>query len=72
MAVSPTLNQSMSSGLSYSREDWQRGYNSLYEEFDYWIDQIEGVIPPELEGTLFRNGPGLLDIKGQRIHHPFD
>ncbi len=72
MAVSPTLNQAMSCDLSYCREDWQRGYNSLYEEFDYWIDQIEGIIPPELEGTLFRNGPSLLDVKGQPIHHPVD
>lgn len=57
---------------SYSREDWQRGYDSLYEEFDYWIDEVEGEIPPELTGTLFRNGPGLMDIQGQPIHHPFD
>lgn len=57
---------------SYTREDWQGGYESLTEELDYWIDDIEGEIPPELEGTLFRNGPGLLDINGQRLHHPFD
>ncbi len=60
------------STVSYSREDWQKGYESLREEFDYWIDEIEGEIPPELNGTLFRNGPGLLDINGQKIHHPFD
>ncbi|NMG18581.1 carotenoid oxygenase family protein [Brasilonema bromeliae] len=57
---------------SYNRGDWQRGYESLEKEFDYWIDDVEGEIPQELQGTLFRNGPGLLDIKGQRIHHPFD
>ncbi len=57
---------------SYNHKDWQGGYQSLKEEFDYWIDDIEGEIPPELEGTLFRNGPGLLDINGQNIHHPFD
>ncbi|MBD6619101.1 carotenoid oxygenase family protein [Komarekiella sp. 'clone 1'] len=57
---------------SYTRSDWQEGYQSLNQEFDYWIDDIEGQIPPELQGTLFRNGPGLLDINGQRIHHPFD
>ncbi|MBP5973659.1 carotenoid oxygenase family protein [Brasilonema sp. CT11] len=56
----------------YNRGDWQRGYESLEKEFDYWIDDVEGQIPQELHGTLFRNGPGLLDIKGQRIHHPFD
>jgi all-trans-8'-apo-beta-carotenal 15,15'-oxygenase len=57
---------------SYNRGDWQRGYESLDKEFDYWIDDVEGQIPQELHGTLFRNGSGLLDIKGQRIHHPFD
>jgi len=57
---------------SYRREDWQRGYNSLAQEFDYWIDEIDGEIPADLQGTLFRNGPGLLDVNGEQIHHPFD
>ncbi|BAY45041.1 lignostilbene-alpha,beta-dioxygenase [Scytonema sp. HK-05] len=60
------------SDKSYTHEDWQGGYESLKQEFDYWIDDVEGQIPPDLHGTLFRNGPGLLDINGQRIHHPFD
>jgi all-trans-8'-apo-beta-carotenal 15,15'-oxygenase len=57
---------------SYKIEDWQGGYKSVREELDYYIDNVEGRIPPDLQGTLFRNGPGLLDINGQRIHHPFD
>ena len=57
---------------SYSRTDWQGGYESLSQEFDYWIDQVEGTIPAELQGTLYRNGPGLLDVNGQPIKHPFD
>jgi all-trans-8'-apo-beta-carotenal 15,15'-oxygenase len=57
---------------SYNLQDWQQGYRSLPEEYDYWIEEIEGQIPLELEGTLFRNGPGLLDINGQHLHHPFD
>jgi all-trans-8'-apo-beta-carotenal 15,15'-oxygenase len=57
---------------SYNVSEWQKGYRSLKQEFSYWIDDIEGTIPPELNGTLFRNGPGLLDVNGQRIHHPFD
>lgn len=44
---------------SYERGDWQKGYESLPQELDYWIDDIEGQIPPELHGTLFRNGSGL-------------
>jgi len=57
---------------SYDRQDWQKGYESVTQELDYWVEDIEGEIPPELNGTLFRNGPGLLDIEGHRIHHPFD
>jgi all-trans-8'-apo-beta-carotenal 15,15'-oxygenase len=58
--------------LSYTVADWQGGYRSLPQELEYWIDDIEGEIPPALNGTLFRNGPGLLDVHGQTIHHPFD
>jgi all-trans-8'-apo-beta-carotenal 15,15'-oxygenase len=58
--------------LTYVQEEWQKGYRSLQQEFDYWIDEVEGEIPPDLHGTLFRNGPGLLDVHGQRLHHPFD
>ncbi len=57
---------------SYDRQDWQKGYESVKHELDYWVEDIEGEIPPELNGTLFRNGPGLLDIEGHHIHHPFD
>ncbi len=60
------------SPASYDLQEWQKGYRSLLEERDYWIDEIEGQVPPELSGTLFRNGPGLLDINGQQFHHPFD
>jgi all-trans-8'-apo-beta-carotenal 15,15'-oxygenase len=56
----------------YNREDWKRGYESQRQETDYWIENIDGQIPPELNGTLFRNGPGLMDINGQPIAHPFD
>jgi all-trans-8'-apo-beta-carotenal 15,15'-oxygenase len=57
---------------SYNVKEWQKGYRSLKQESDYWIDEIEGEIPTELSGTLFRNGPGLLDVNGERVQHPFD
>jgi all-trans-8'-apo-beta-carotenal 15,15'-oxygenase len=57
---------------SFDLHDWQKGYRSLKQELSYPIDDIEGQIPLELEGTLFRNGPGLLDIGGHPIQHPFD
>ncbi|MEO0769582.1 MAG: carotenoid oxygenase family protein [Cyanobacteria bacterium J06649_4] len=58
--------------LSYTREDWTNGYRSQPEEFAYWIDDIDGEIPTKLEGTIFRNGPGLTDVNGYRLKHPFD
>ena len=60
------------SSLSYTREDWKKGYESQPEEFAYWVEDIEGEIPTELTGTVFRNGPGLTDINGYRLRHPFD
>ncbi|MEM1309232.1 MAG: carotenoid oxygenase family protein [Cyanobacteria bacterium P01_H01_bin.153] len=65
-------NAESSSQLSYDMDDWRSGYRSQPEEFAYWIDDIEGEIPTALEGTLFRNGPGLLDINGHSLKHPFD
>lgn len=57
---------------TYTIDDWRGGYESLYDEYAYTIDDIDGEIPLDLRGTLFRNGPGLFDIGGQPIHHPFD
>ncbi|MGK7955805.1 MAG: carotenoid oxygenase family protein [Crocosphaera sp.] len=58
--------------LPYDREQWQQGYQSQPNEYDYFIDQIDGKVPEELQGTLFRNGPGLLDVQGTPLQHPFD
>jgi carotenoid cleavage dioxygenase-like enzyme len=33
---------------------------------------VEGVLPRELQGTLFRNGPGLFGMVGERYPHLFD
>nr|WP_238717856.1 carotenoid oxygenase family protein [Petrachloros mirabilis] len=57
---------------SFRLSDWQGGHESLKQEHSYWLEAIEGKIPTDLQGTLFRNGPGLLDVNGQRLHHPFD
>jgi all-trans-8'-apo-beta-carotenal 15,15'-oxygenase len=56
----------------FSAADWQGGTRSLPQEMDYWVEEITGVLPSDLQGTLFRNGPGLLDIGGVSLRHPFD
>jgi len=69
-----TLSVPLSPELSYSHDDWLRGYESQPQEFDYWLEpeDITGTVPEGLRGTLFRNGPGLLEIGGRPIRHPFD
>jgi all-trans-8'-apo-beta-carotenal 15,15'-oxygenase len=69
---SAAQNPAQNSTDSYTRQDWKNGYQSQPQEFDYWIEDIEGEIPAELSGTVFRNGPGLTDINGYRLRHPFD
>ena len=34
------------------------GLENLDEEYSYWIDNIEGDVPTDLDGTFLRNGPG--------------
>jgi all-trans-8'-apo-beta-carotenal 15,15'-oxygenase len=67
-----TAQLTVSQSKSYNLQQWKQGYRSLKSEFEYWIDDIEGTIPAGLNGTLFRNGPGMLDVNGERIQHPFD
>ena len=57
---------------SYSIEDWQGANKAFKQELDYAIEDIEGEIPYDLTGTLYRNVPAMLDVGGERVHHPFD
>jgi len=34
--------------------------------------EIEGALPADLRGTLYRNGPGLFGLFGKRYAHPFE
>ena len=72
MQTLPSPHADSMADASFDMEDWRSGYRSQPQEFAYWIDDIEGEIPTALAGTLFRNGPGLLDIGGYPIKHPFD
>ncbi|MBE9078827.1 carotenoid oxygenase family protein [Romeria aff. gracilis LEGE 07310] len=67
-----TINNTNPAATAYAMDDWRSGYRSQPQEFAYWIDEVEGTIPPALSGTIFRNGPGLLDIGGYPVRHPFD
>lgn len=47
-------------------------YTPLYDEYDYVIDDVEGALPHDLRGTLYRNGPGKLEAGGTPLGHLFD
>ena len=67
-----TTTPSKPASASFNMEDWCSGYRSQPKEYSYQITDIEGDIPADLEGTLFRNGPGLMDVFGHEVKHPFD
>jgi all-trans-8'-apo-beta-carotenal 15,15'-oxygenase len=51
---------------------WLPGFENLTDEHDYWVEEVDGSVPPALNGTLFRNGPGINKIGGQWLAHWFD
>ncbi len=64
---------SAKSNICFDQKDWASAYKNVKEEFNLVeLHPISGVIPKELNGTLYRNGPGQLERGGQWVHHPFD
>ncbi|MGB3535786.1 MAG: carotenoid oxygenase family protein [Microcoleaceae cyanobacterium] len=52
---------------------WNLQYSHPGTEFPLTaLALISGAIPPELRGTLYRNGPGRLERGGRRVGHWFD
>jgi all-trans-8'-apo-beta-carotenal 15,15'-oxygenase len=49
-----------------------RIFDSLHDEHDYVVRETEGTLPEGLRGTLYRNGPGRLEIGGSPLGHMFD
>ena len=45
---------------------------NLDEEMSYWIEEVEGGVPLDLEGTFYRNGPGRQRIGDTPYGHWFD
>ena len=45
---------------------------SLPREHGFEPLRIEGKLPPQLRGTLYRNGPGQFSQFGKRYTHPFE
>ena len=57
----------------FNREDWASAFRNVGQELsDVPLQASRGTIPAELQGTLYRNGPGRLERGGHWVHHPFD
>jgi all-trans-8'-apo-beta-carotenal 15,15'-oxygenase len=52
--------------------DWHRIFDTLADEHDYVVDEIDGRLPEGLVGTLYRNGPGKNEVGGKPYAHLFD
>jgi len=51
---------------------WARSLQNLPREHGFEPLRIEGSLPPELDGTYYRNGAGRFDVFGERYGHWFD
>ncbi|WP_162932647.1 carotenoid oxygenase family protein [Solimonas sp. K1W22B-7] len=63
-----------SGGPPETAADWHRIFEPMLKEQDYEVDEIEGRLPPDLIGTLYRNGPGQWETGTGRapLQHVFD
>ena len=73
-ATSPSaLGAGQAGARGYDRSDWASAFRNVGVEFDgVELVAARGSIPPQLQGTLYRNGPGRLERGGRWVHHPFD
>ena len=57
----------------FNKEDWSSAYQNVESELEnYPLKISQGKAIKQLNGTLFRNGPGILKRNNQWVHHPFD
>ncbi|MBM5796647.1 MAG: carotenoid oxygenase family protein [Cyanobacteria bacterium M_surface_10_m2_119] len=57
----------------FQRDDWGSAFRNVGVELsEVPLTAARGAIPADLQGTLYRNGPGRLERGGHWVHHPFD
>jgi all-trans-8'-apo-beta-carotenal 15,15'-oxygenase len=71
-ASATTASTGTNGGAGNASPDWHGIFDSLTDEHDYTVDQIDGRLPAELRGTLYRNGPGINEVGGRPFAHLFD
>lgn len=61
--------ESSSTQAETAAEDWHRIFEPLFTEHDYVVDELEGRLPEDLTGTMYRNGPGKWEQGGSPLSH---
>src|SRR6478752_3189786 len=64
-AVAAVMNPSATHG-------WRRNFQDLTREHGFEPLRLEGALPQELAGTLYRTGPSLFSAGGRPYQHWFD
>ncbi|MEE4660860.1 MAG: carotenoid oxygenase family protein [Halieaceae bacterium] len=59
-------------GVLAAPGDWRLAFEGVTQDLPDTPMQVEGVIPEECYGTLYRNGPALYQRGEQRYQHWFD
>src|SRR5689334_19510028 len=57
---------------SVQAADWHRIFETLPDEHDYVVDEIEGRMPEGLVATLYRDGPAKNEVGGTPYALLFD
>ena len=71
--VTNLQNKKVNEIKNFNKEDWSSAYKNVEKELTkehLIISKGENI--KDLNGTLLRNGPGILERGGQWVHHPFD
>lgn len=62
----------MSTVASADADLYRRIYDPQFVEHDYRVEQIDGALPKDLTGTLYRIGPGRHQVGDTLLHNVFD
>lgn len=72
ISVSPSPDASAPALWDASTPGWFQAFQELPREYGFEPLRVEGSLPEDLEGTLYRVGPAVFSAFGQRYQHWFD
>lgn len=71
-ASSPPARLPQAGAIPPASLDWRSSLRDLPREHGFEPLRVEGILPAELSGTLYRTGPALFSSFGKRYGHWFD